>query len=77
MKTFALAMCAMTFAAAPLLAETVVQDTDGNGSCSMAELLVIYPDLTEEAYVAMDTDESGELSVEELETAMAADLLPS
>lgn len=77
MKTFALAMCAMTFAAAPLLAETVVQDTDGNGSFSMAELLVIYPDLTEEAYVAMDTDESGELSVEELETAMAADLLPS
>lgn len=77
MKTFALAMCATTFAAAPLLAETVVQDTDGNGSFSMAELLVIYPDLTEEAYVAMDTDESGELSVEELETAMAADLLPS
>ena len=33
--------------ATPLLAETMVEDTDSSGSFSMEELTVSYPELTE------------------------------
>lgn len=57
------------------IAEVVVEDADENGAISYAELVVAYPDLTEEAYAALDTDESGELSMEELKAAMESGAL--
>lgn len=56
--------------ASTAIAEVVVEDADENGTISYAELVAAYPELTEEAFVALDTDESGELSLEELKAAM-------
>ena len=53
-------------------AETVVTDTDGNGSFSMDEMKAAYADLTEEAFKAADTDANGEISADELAAAKAA-----
>jgi len=60
--------------ATQVLAE--VDDADGNGSFNLAEMQAAYPDLTEEMFVALDLDESGELSAEELNAAMEAESLP-
>lgn len=65
------------FAAAQAQAETMVADTDGNGSYSMEELLVSFPELTAEVFAAADTDASGELSAEELKAAQAAGTIPA
>lgn len=53
-----------------------VDDADGNGTFSLAEMQAAYPALTEELFVALDLDESGELSAEELNAAMEAESLP-
>ena len=55
----------------------MVADTDGNGSYSMEELLVSFPDLTAEAFAAADTDANGALSGEELKAAQAAGTIPA
>lgn len=47
-------------------------DTDANGSVSLAEAQVAWPDLTEEAFTAADIDASGELSLEEYDALAAA-----
>lgn len=57
------------------VAEVVVKDADGNGTISYAEIVAAYPELTEEAFVAFDTDESGELSEEEITAAMESGAL--
>lgn len=58
-------------------AEVLIEDADGNGAISFAELLTAYPEMTEEAFVALDTDESGELSEEEIKVALEAGALAS
>ncbi|WP_135506367.1 EF-hand domain-containing protein [Roseovarius aestuariivivens] len=60
--------------AAPSFAATP-EDTDGNGSYSMDEVAAAYPDLTEEDYAEIDLDASGDVSAEELTTAMESGLL--
>lgn len=54
------------------IASVMIEDTDGNGTLSYAEVVAVYPEMTEEAFVALDTDESGDLSPEELKTAIEA-----
>jgi hypothetical protein len=76
MKNIALTFAAMTaLIAAPAFAQSTLDDTDGNGTFSFAELSIGYPDLTEDVFVAMDTDESGEISVDELSAGLSAGLL--
>ncbi len=62
----------LAFSGVQTFAETVVADTDGNGSFSMDEMVAAYADLTEEAFKAVDTDANGEVSAEELAAAKAA-----
>ncbi len=52
-----------------------VEDTDGNGTYSFAEVSATNADISEEAFADMDTDQSGELSAEELDAAHANGLL--
>ena len=52
-------------------------DTDVNGSVSLAEAQVAWPDLTEEAFTAADTDGNGELSAEEYEAYLATTAAPA
>ena len=47
-------------------------DSDANGSISLAEAQVAWPDLTAEAFGAADIDASGELSAEEYEALASA-----
>ena len=61
--------------ATPLLAETMVEDTDSSGSYSMEELTASYPELTEALFMEMDVDASGEVSPEELTAAVDAGLI--
>ena len=59
-------------AAAPEIA-----DTDGNGTWSMDELLVAYPDMTQESFTAVDANADGAVDQAELAAALADGLLPA
>ena len=52
-------------------------DTDGDGLMSMEELMVAYPDMTEETYTAIDTDVDGSVSADELAAAVEAGTVPA
>jgi hypothetical protein len=47
-------------------------DTDTSGDISLTEAQVVWPTLTEEAYKAADTDQSGSLSQQEYDAYLAA-----
>ena len=47
-------------------------DTNGDGAVSLAEVKAALPDLTDEAIIAADADQDGNLSSEEY-TALTAD----
>lgn len=68
-------LAALTAGAA--LAQVTVEDTDGNGSYSMEELMAAYPDLTEDLFGEIDADGDGEVSVDELTAAQEAGQLPA
>lgn len=78
MKTKVLFLAAiLATAAVQTSAATLVEDTDGNGTFSMDEMKVTYPDLTAELFAEIDTDASGEASEEELLVAMENGLIPA
>ena len=56
-------------------AETMVEDTDGNGTYSMEELVVVYPDLTEDLFGTIDVNADGAIDPEELAAAEEAGVL--
>ena len=73
MKTITLAIAALGLSTAAAFAQGATIDisaidTDGNGTVSLAEAQVVWPDLTQEQFATADADASGELSVEELAT---------
>ncbi len=75
MKKLALVLAASALTATTAFAEgeaPVVADADGNTTFSLAEVQAAYPNVTEEAFKAADTDASGELSAEELAAAVEA-----
>ncbi|KRS15850.1 hypothetical protein [Roseovarius indicus] len=76
MKTRVLCLAAiLAVAAVQTHAETMVEDTDGNGAYSMDEMTAAYPELTEDDFVEIDTDASGDISTEELTLATESGLL--
>jgi len=78
MKKFVLALSAISaLVVAQANAQTVIADTDGNGVYSMEELVVSFPDLTEENFVAADTNADGAIDMEELAAAVAAGHIPA
>lgn len=52
-------------------------DTDGDGLLSYNELLAAHPDMTEENFVAIDTNADGAVDADELQVAGEAGLLPT
>lgn len=80
MKNLALTATILTgLAASPLTALEAIHgaDADGNGSYSLSELQVVYPDLTAEIFTTIDTNADGEADLAEVEAAAKAELLPS
>lgn len=66
---------ASSLAALPALAQEAPLDADGNGTWSMEEMKVAYPDLSEETFAAMDTSADGQIDAAEFEAAMGSQLL--
>jgi hypothetical protein len=54
-----------------------IADTDGNGTWSVDELRVAYPDLTDEGFVSIDANADGAVDQAELAAALADGLLPA
>ncbi len=78
MKKFVLALGTVSALIAGVAqAQTVVEDTDGNGVYSFEELVVAFPELTQEVFAAADADADGALSAEELAAAQAAGNIPA
>jgi len=76
MTTKAITFAALIgLAAGPVLAQTMVEDTDGSGGYSMEELAVAYPDLSAEGFAEIDIDGSGEVSADELTAAIEAGVI--
>jgi hypothetical protein len=58
-------------------AAPTIEDTDGNGTWSVDELRVAYPDLTDEGFVSIDANADGAVDQAELAAALADGLLPA
>lgn len=72
MPLFGLALIAL---AGPALAATQA-DADGDGRLSWDEARAAYPDLTEDAFAAIDVNADGELDEEEVTAAREAGMMP-
>ena len=57
------------------VAETAVEDANGDGVYSMDELVIAFPTLTEETFGIMDGNGDGAVDPEEFAAADAAGLL--
>jgi hypothetical protein len=76
MKRLNLALAAiLALGATAAVAQTMVEDTDGDGVYSMDELKVAFPDLTEEVFVTVDANADGAVDADELAAAEEAGVL--
>ncbi|MFZ1728061.1 MAG: EF-hand domain-containing protein [Albidovulum sp.] len=77
MNKLVLALSAVAaMAAVQANAQTVVTDTDGNGTYSLEELTAAYPDMNAAAFSAMDANGDGAIDADELQAAIEAGTLP-
>ncbi|MEL7258046.1 MAG: EF-hand domain-containing protein [Pseudomonadota bacterium] len=70
MKPSVLFLAAIVAVSAVQASAATVEDVDENGTYSMEEMLVSFPELSEVQFAEIDTDDSGEISEEELASAM-------
>ncbi|MXQ07005.1 hypothetical protein GQ651_04005 [Alphaproteobacteria bacterium GH1-50] len=70
-----LAMFGLAMLATASLAETAVEDADGDGTYSMEEILAVYPNVTDEVFEEIDTNDDGAVDADELALAVSAGLL--
>lgn len=73
MRRAAIGAILVAMFAAPAFAITVADvDTDGDSLVSFAEMAVMYPDLTEEAFGEIDTSDDSFVDETELAAALEA-----
>lgn len=75
MKYLNIATVVAVVAATAAFAQSSVEDSDGDGAYSMEEVMVVYPDLTEDVYALLDTDGDGTVDAEEVAAAEEAGVL--
>ena len=63
--------------ASAVWAQTMVEDTDGDGVYSMEEMRAAYPDVSDDVLVQVDVNEDGAIDEEELAAAIAVGVLDS
>ena len=65
--------------AATLASSATMEETDGNadGMVTFDELLVVMPDVTEEAFSLADANQDGMIDAEEFSSAQEAGILPA
>ena len=77
MKPFALIIGVVSaLGATAVMAQTMVEDTDGDGNYSYEEMVAAYPDLTQEAFDEADANGDGALDASELASAQEGGLIP-
>ncbi len=69
MKKSFIVLSAVALLASPAFAATP-EDSDGNGTYSMEEMVAANPELTEEQFADMDTNGDGAIDAEELQAAI-------
>ncbi len=74
LSALALAALFATHAATAVMAATP-EDTDGNGTYSMDEMLAAYPSLTAEQFDEIDANADGEIDMVEFNDASEAGML--
>lgn len=67
----------ISFGAVQAQAQTVVSDTDGNGTYSIEELQAAYPDLNEATFASIDVNADGQVDADELQAAREAGTIAS
>lgn len=67
LRTIVIAGAASAFLPAALAGDFEIIDTDASGGLSLAEVLAVAPDVTEDEFVTFDSDGTGELSQTEYE----------
>ncbi|MCB2128981.1 MAG: EF-hand domain-containing protein [Rhodobacteraceae bacterium] len=72
MKKFVLALGTISAMAVAAHAQTVVTDTDGNGTYSIEEMTAAYPDMTQELFTSIDANADGQIDADELAAAREA-----
>ncbi|MDP3262190.1 MAG: EF-hand domain-containing protein [Tabrizicola sp.] len=71
MKRFALVLAPLAFVGAAYAQDLpVVEDTDANGTWSLAELQAVWPELTEDAFKGVDANGDGAVDQTELKAAL-------
>jgi hypothetical protein len=75
MKIGNIATVMALIATSAAFAQTMVEDSDGDGVYSMEELMVVYPTLTEDVFGEIDANEDGAVDAEELAAAQEAGVL--
>ena len=75
MKKFVLALGAMAAVASAANAQTVVTDTDGNGTYSIEEMTAAYPDMTPDLFKQIDVSGDGAVDADELAAAREQGLI--
>lgn len=75
MNTFKALFAILTVLPVMAYAETMIEDSDGDGVYSVEEVTAAYPTVTAELFVEMDANEDGALDAEELAAAVAAGLI--
>ena len=68
-------VCAVLAGAA--WAQTMVEDSDGDGVYSMEEMRAAYPDVSDDVLVQIDVNEDGAIDEDELAAAIAVGVLDS
>ncbi|MFZ1468647.1 MAG: EF-hand domain-containing protein [Paracoccaceae bacterium] len=70
MKRLVMMLAPLTLATAAFAADMpVVEDADGSGAWSLAELQTAWPDMTPDGFLALDTNADGSVDATELKTA--------
>ncbi len=76
MKKLVLTLGALAaFGVAEAQAQTVVSDTDGNGTYSFEEIKAAYPDLNQATFGSVDVNGDGQVDADELQAAREAGTL--
>ena len=71
MKPIHSALAIVAFAGVAVAQDApVVTDTDGNGTYSMEELVVVFPAITAETFTTIDLNADGAVDADELASAM-------
>ena len=75
MKTLNIVTLVAVLATSAAYAQTMVEDTDGDGVYSMEELMDVYPAITEDLFGEVDANDDGAVDADELAAAQEAGVL--